>query len=85
MCDQCKLTGSWNVLEKFLSIQKSNKGLEELNLLKKTLRPIKNLKETWEDIKRKGQSIQDLSLEEYNIILKKFSLPVKTQDLKILF
>ncbi|XP_076248122.1 mitochondrial DNA helicase isoform X2 [Calliopsis andreniformis] len=80
MCDHCKFTGSWNVLEKFLSIEKSSERLEELNVLRNNLQCEKNFNKAWEDIEKSGQSIQDLSLKEYATILKKFSLPCVSQQ-----
>lgn len=76
MCDKCKSMGSWNILEKFLSLKKLNKNLKELDILKTSCSLKENFIETWNYVTCDCQSIQDLSAEEYNILLNNFSLPV---------
>lgn len=76
MCDKCKSMGSWNILEKFLSLKKLNKNLKELDILKTSCSLKENFIETWNYVTCGCQSIQDLSAEEYNILLNNFSLPV---------
>lgn len=76
MCDKCEATGSWDILEKFLSMQKSNKDLKEHNILKTDYPLKKSFSETWKCVTNDCQSIKDLPTEEYNILLDRFSLPV---------
>lgn len=75
MCDKCKCMGSWDILERFLSIQKSDEKLNELNMLKN--RCVKeNFQQTWKNMTNDCQSIKDLSAEEYKTVLDNFSFPV---------
>lgn len=68
--------GSWNILEKFLSLKKLNKNLKELDILKTSCSLKENFMETWKYVTSNCQRIQDLSAEEYNILLNNFSFPV---------
>lgn len=75
MCDKCKYAGSWDILKKFLSKQ-PNENLEELKMLKTKCCLKENFEEIWKSMTSDCQSIKDLSVEEYEIILNNFSLPV---------
>ena len=75
MCDKCKSAGSWDMLNKFLS-KKPNENLKELDMLKTKCRLKDNFEKTWERMTSDCQSIKDLSVEEYEILLNNFSLPV---------
>lgn len=76
MCDKCKSTGSWDLLEKFLSVQKSDEKLDELNMLKSRCRMKENFQQIWKDVTNDCQSIKYLSAEEYKTALDNFSFPV---------
>ena len=80
MCNKCKCNGSWDVLEKLLSIEKSNEKLKELDMLRANLQSEEDFSQIWNDMKQSCQSIKDLSMEEYKTILKKFSLPNVSQE-----
>lgn len=76
MCNKCKCTGSWDVLEKLLSLEKSNEKLKELDMLRANLQSEEDFSKIWNDMKQSCQSIKDLSTEEYRTVLRNFSLPV---------
>nr|XP_034178968.1 twinkle protein, mitochondrial isoform X2 [Osmia lignaria] len=80
MCDQCKFTGSWNILEKFLSMKKSNDKLKELEMLRATCHLEENFEEEWNEKIRNCQNVADMSIEEYNMLLNNFSLPYVLQE-----
>lgn len=81
MCDKCKSAGSWDMLNKFLS-KKPNENLEELDILKTKCCLKENFEKTWKCMTSDCQSIKDLSVEEYEILLNNFSLPdVSQQDM----
>lgn len=84
MCDNCKFTGSWNILEKFLLIQKSNDKLKELEMLRATCNLEESFEEEWNKKIRNCQNVADMSTEEYNMLLNNFSLPVRTQKKTVL-
>lgn len=75
MCDKCNSMGSWDILERFLSIQKSDEKLNEFNMLKDRC-VNKNFQQTWKNITNDCQSIKNLSAEEYKTVLNNFSFPV---------
>lgn len=75
MCDKCKSAGSWHMLNKFLS-KKPNENLEELDTLKTKCCLKDNFEKIWKCMTSDCQSIKDLSVEEYEILLNNFSLPV---------
>lgn len=68
--------GSWNILEKFLLLKKSNENFKKLDILKTSCNLKENFIEKWKCIISDCQSIRDLSTEEYNIFLNNFSFPV---------
>lgn len=68
--------GSWNILEKFLLLKKSNENFKKLDILKTSCNLKENFIEKWKYIISDCQSIRDLSTEEYNIFLNNFSFPV---------
>lgn len=76
ICDKCKSMGSWNILEKFLLLKKSNENFKKLDILKTSCNLKENFIEKWKYIISDCQSIRDLSTEEYNIFLNNFSFPV---------
>ncbi|CAK9802535.1 Mitochondrial DNA helicase [Anthophora plagiata] len=80
MCNKCKSMGSWDILEKFLSTQKSSERYKELNVLKDTCHLKENFVQIWKGVIKNSQSIVDMSLEEYEILLNNFSLPYVTQE-----
>lgn len=75
MCDKCNSMGSWDILERFLSIQKSDEKVNEFNILKNRC-VNENFQRTWKDVINDCQSIKDLSAEEYKTVLNNFSFPV---------
>ncbi|XP_076386203.1 mitochondrial DNA helicase isoform X1 [Megachile rotundata] len=79
ICDQCKYTGSWNILEKFLSIQKSSEKSKELDILKKSCHVEENFQQRWNDKIKNCQNVADMSTEEYNSLLNTFSFPYVLQ------
>ncbi|XP_026670715.1 twinkle protein, mitochondrial [Ceratina calcarata] len=80
MCDNCKSTGSWELLEKFLSPEKSVEKTKELEMLSSRLQSKEDFTSTWENVIKDCQSIRDLSKEEYRILLNSFSLPHVPQE-----
>ncbi|XP_068972816.1 mitochondrial DNA helicase [Bombus flavifrons] len=79
MCDKCNSMGSWDILERFLSIQKSDEKLNEFNMLKDRC-VNKNFQQTWKNITNDCQSIKNLSAEEYKTVLNNFSFPHISQE-----
>ncbi|CAL7944131.1 unnamed protein product [Xylocopa violacea] len=75
VCDKCETNGSWDLLQKFLSLENSNKNTKELDILRTSCQTEKSFVQTWEDITKKCQNIKDLSVEEYQILLGHFSFP----------
>ncbi|XP_012279220.1 twinkle protein, mitochondrial [Orussus abietinus] len=75
MCEKCRYTGSWSTLEKFFSPGTSAKKLQELSLLKNSLTAENNLKNEWNKIKESCQNITEMSVDDYNNLLKSLSLP----------
>lgn len=80
MCDNCKSTGSWELLEKFISLQSSAEKSKELEMLNSRLQSEEDFVNTWENVIKDCQSIRDLSEEEYRILLNSFSLPYVPQE-----
>lgn len=79
VCDKCSSKGEWNILEKFLSLTKSNKinMQEELETLRNAIKIHENYASKWNNIIKSNQQIADLSSESYERILNIFSLPVR--------
>ncbi|XP_043586468.1 twinkle protein, mitochondrial isoform X2 [Bombus pyrosoma] len=80
MCDKCKCTGSWDILERFLSIQKSDERLNEFNMLKDRCCVKENFQQIWKNMTDDCQSIKDLSAEEYKTVLDNFLFPDISQE-----
>ncbi|XP_011877477.1 PREDICTED: twinkle protein, mitochondrial [Vollenhovia emeryi] len=82
VCDKCNSKGGWNILEKFLSLTKSNKAnsTQELETLRDAVKPEENHASTWNNIIKSNQHIASLSSELYENILNKFSLPRVSQE-----
>ncbi|XP_076649433.1 mitochondrial DNA helicase isoform X2 [Halictus rubicundus] len=80
MCDKCKHNGSWDILEKFLLLEKSDKKLKGLNAFRTNLQVEQNFNEDWENMKKNCQSITDLTIEEYNALLDDFAFPRVSQE-----
>ncbi|XP_076286895.1 mitochondrial DNA helicase isoform X2 [Lasioglossum baleicum] len=80
MCDKCKHNGSWDILQKILLLEKSDKKLKGLDAFKANLQVEKNFNEDWENMKKNGQSIADLTTEEYNALLDDFAFPRVSQE-----
>ncbi|XP_012532524.1 twinkle protein, mitochondrial isoform X2 [Monomorium pharaonis] len=82
ICDKCSSKGEWNILEKFLSLTKSNKTnmQEELETLRKKVQVYKDYASKWNYIKKSNHQIADLSSESYERVLNIFSLPRISQE-----
>ncbi|XP_060832998.1 mitochondrial DNA helicase [Bombus pascuorum] len=80
ICEKCKSMGSWDILERLLSIQKSDEKLNEFNMLKDRCCVNENFQQTWKNITNDCQSIKDLSDEEYETVLDHFSFPNVSQE-----
>ncbi|XP_078041603.1 mitochondrial DNA helicase isoform X2 [Augochlora pura] len=82
ICTKCKHNGSWEILDKFLLLEKSGKKFKEFNELKANLQVEKSFNKEWENIKKNCQNIKDLTIEEYNTLLNDFVFPpVSSEDL----
>ncbi|XP_043248677.1 twinkle protein, mitochondrial [Colletes gigas] len=79
MCDKCKFTGSWDILDKLLSRGKSNEKFKELDALKAHSQ-WEDFDNKWEDIKKSCRNIKDLTMEEYEMLLNNFSFPHISQE-----
>ncbi|KAG7211162.1 hypothetical protein KM043_010486 [Ampulex compressa] len=80
VCDGCRCYGSWDILERFLQQQKSDDMFKELSLIKRNLAIIESFDEKWNEMRKNEQSISDLSETFYEEILRKFSLPIVSQE-----
>ncbi|XP_015436054.1 PREDICTED: twinkle protein, mitochondrial [Dufourea novaeangliae] len=80
MCDKCKYSGSWDVLEKFFSIQKSSEKLKELDVWKANLQLENDFNKDWKQMVKNCHTMKDLSTEEYKSLLINFSLPEVLQE-----
>ncbi|XP_033329431.2 mitochondrial DNA helicase isoform X2 [Megalopta genalis] len=80
MCNKCKHNGSWEILEKFLLLEKSDRKHKEFDALKASLQVEKSFNKKWEDKKKYCQNIEDLTIEEYNALLNDFAFPPVSQE-----
>ncbi|XP_017794153.1 PREDICTED: twinkle protein, mitochondrial, partial [Habropoda laboriosa] len=80
MCNNCKSVGTWDVLEKFLSIQKSNERFKELDVLRASCHLKEDFAQRWKEVIENCQNIMDLSAMEYKLLLSNFSLPHVAQE-----
>lgn len=78
MCQNCRYTGAWKTLEKFLHPKRSSKILEELEILKTNLQTEQDFTGEWKSLEDAGQIVSDLSEDRFRSIIQKFSLPVRT-------
>ncbi|XP_076764379.1 mitochondrial DNA helicase [Xylocopa sonorina] len=80
ICDKCKSNGTWDLLQKFLSLPSSNKNTKELDTLRTTFQTEKSFTYTWKDVTKRCQNIKDLSVEEYQVLLSHYSFPHILQE-----
>ncbi|KAK2578641.1 hypothetical protein KPH14_012133 [Odynerus spinipes] len=80
MCDKCKSVGSWNILEKLLSLKMSSKTLAEFEKLKKNLLVEKDYTDVWTNMKKHCLDVSKLSKDTYEKIVNMLSLKNMSQE-----
>lgn len=75
MCQHCRHSGSWDILERFFD-KKAPKKTQELKLLKQTLPFENDFTDKWDKICKSCRKVSDLSGDEFQSLIKKFELPV---------
>ncbi|XP_046410107.1 mitochondrial DNA helicase isoform X1 [Neodiprion virginianus] len=85
LCDNCRHSGPWSIIEKFLTPRKSGKIVKELAAFKETL-PIKqDFKGKWDELKATCQLVTNLTDDEYQNMLQHLGIPpVPKETLSIL-
>ncbi|KAI4488631.1 hypothetical protein M0802_011447 [Mischocyttarus mexicanus] len=80
MCDKCRCVGSWNILEKVISLKITGKTIKELEKLKNSLLVDLNYTNEWNIIKKDCLEISKLPTDEYKQILNTLSLKNISQE-----
>ncbi|KAK0180698.1 hypothetical protein PV327_003055 [Microctonus hyperodae] len=77
ICEECRHTGSWDILERFFTSKP--KSSQELERIKDTLQFKNDFTTEWETVKKNSQSIDDLSKQTYDDLIRNYALPTVSQ------
>lgn len=80
VCDNCRHSGPWSILEKFFTPKKSGKIIKELEALKESLLVKEDFKNKWEELTCALKPIATLSEEDYQKMIRDLGFPQISQE-----
>lgn len=77
VCENCKRTGPWSTLERFIQPKRTKKASEELARLRSSIEILPDFNAEWDKLKASSELVEKMPNDVYIDVLKKLNLQVR--------